>query len=177
MDHLCRQPDTSGARNALVEAARIVRSEIRPLCECDCNSGRALIIPGGFGCAKTLSDFASRGAECTVLPDFERVITEFALSKKPIGAICLAPFFVAKVLCGTKITLGKTSPPAKWPHSSAIAEARKIGAKIEERDVTQVTHCKEHDVFSTPAWMYNGTYADVHDGIGRLVKALKKRIR
>ncbi|XP_046750348.1 glutamine amidotransferase-like class 1 domain-containing protein 3, mitochondrial [Diprion similis] len=177
MDHLCNQPDTSGvARNALVEAARIARSEVRPLCECDCNSGTALILPGGFGCAKTLSDFATKGAECTVLPDLERVITEFALSKKPIGAICMAPVLVAKVLCGTKITLGK-SPPEKWPHCATIAEAKKMGAKHEERNVTQVTHCKQHNVFSTPAWMYNGTFAEVHDGIGRLVKALKKKMK
>ncbi|XP_046432412.1 putative glutamine amidotransferase-like class 1 domain-containing protein 3B, mitochondrial [Neodiprion fabricii] len=178
MDHLCKQPDSSGvARNALVEAARIARSEVRPLCECDCNSGIALILPGGFGCAKTLSDFATKGAECTVLPDLERVITEFALSKKPIGAICIAPVLVAKVLCGTKITLGKSSPPEKWPHCAAIAEVKKMGAKHEERSVTQVTHCKQHNVFSTPAWMYNGTFAEVHDGIGRLVKALKKKLK
>lgn len=52
-----------------------------------------------------------------------------------------------------------------------------MGAKIEEREVNQVTHCKQHNVFSTPAWMYNGTFLDVHDGIGKLVKALKKKIR
>lgn len=55
MDHFCKEPDKSGTtRNALVEAARIARSGIRPLSECDCNSGVALVIPGGFGCAKTL---------------------------------------------------------------------------------------------------------------------------
>lgn len=70
-----------------------------------------------------------------------------------------------------------SEPAEKWPNFAAIAEARKMGARIEERDVTQVTHCKEHNVFSTPAWMYNGTYGEVHDGIGRLVKALKKKIR
>ena len=47
------------------------------------------------------------GAECTILPDLERVIKEFSCEKKPIGAICIAAALIAKVLKGVKITLGK----------------------------------------------------------------------
>lgn len=70
------------------------------------------------------SDFASLGAECTVLPDVERVITEFALSKKPIGAICIAPILVAKVLCGTKITLGKSSECRSEGYRQCVSAGR-----------------------------------------------------
>lgn len=58
IDHLAKQADTEGPpRNALVEAARICRSCIRPLCECEACMHAALVIPGGFGAAKTLLVF------------------------------------------------------------------------------------------------------------------------
>ena len=53
VDHYCKKTSDE-SRNALSEAARIARSSIKPLCECDSSSGEALIIPGGFGVAKTL---------------------------------------------------------------------------------------------------------------------------
>lgn len=55
MDHYTKEADNScGQRNALVESARLARSCIKPLCECEaCNYG-ALILPGGFGVVRTL---------------------------------------------------------------------------------------------------------------------------
>ncbi len=54
-------------RNVLIEAARIARGEISDLDGIDCSKFDALIIPGGFGVAKNLSDFAFVGTEMTVL--------------------------------------------------------------------------------------------------------------
>lgn len=47
------------SRNVLVEAARIARGNIRPLAQLSVNDLDALIVPGGFGAAKNLSNFAS----------------------------------------------------------------------------------------------------------------------
>lgn len=55
VDHLTKKADkNASARNALVEAARLARSEIKPLCTCESCRHCALVIPGGFGAAKTL---------------------------------------------------------------------------------------------------------------------------
>lgn len=54
VNHLTREMDTSSSRNALVEAARLARTCIKPLCECEACMHGALIIPGGFGAARTL---------------------------------------------------------------------------------------------------------------------------
>lgn len=55
VDHFIKKPDPdSPSRNALVEAARIARSDIKPLCQCQACKHEALVIPGGFGAAKTL---------------------------------------------------------------------------------------------------------------------------
>ena len=79
VDHLTREPDSSNIpRNALVEAARMSRPTIKPLCECEPSSAEALIIPGGFGAARTLlvkhlSKVISRKQPCRNLrPLFDR---------------------------------------------------------------------------------------------------------
>ncbi len=48
-------------RNVLIEAARIARGKIEPLDRLDMERYDALIMPGGFGVAKNLSDFAFKG--------------------------------------------------------------------------------------------------------------------
>ncbi|XP_017761120.1 PREDICTED: ES1 protein homolog, mitochondrial-like, partial [Eufriesea mexicana] len=178
IDHLAKQPDSScPSRNALVEAARLARSSIKPLCECEACSHAALVIPGGFGAAKTLSNFAEKGANCTVLPDLEKLIEDFYCEKKPIASMCIASVLIAKVFKGVKITLGKDAPATDWPHAEAIKKAKDMGAKVELKNVKGVTKCKKYNVLSTPAWMYKaGSYSDIHIGIGKLITALKKSI-
>lgn len=53
-----------------------------------------------------------------------------------------------------------------------------MGAKVEMKDVKGVTLCKQFNVVSTPAWLYEpATYSDIHEGIGKLVTTLKKCIK
>lgn len=55
VNHLTKEMESNGpTRNALVEAARLARSCVKPLCECDACTHGALILPGGFGTARTL---------------------------------------------------------------------------------------------------------------------------
>ena len=51
------------SRNVLVEAARIVRGEVKDLVEANASDFDALLVPGGFGAAKNLSDFAVKVEE------------------------------------------------------------------------------------------------------------------
>ena len=55
-------------RNVLVESARIARGEIKDLKGVQAADLDALIIPGGYGAAKNLSDFAFKGTAATVHP-------------------------------------------------------------------------------------------------------------
>src|SRR5690606_34699448 len=73
------------SRNVLTEAARLARGEIKDLREARAEDFDALIMPGGFGAAKNLSDFASQGANCQVLPDVLSVAQAFAQAGKPVG--------------------------------------------------------------------------------------------
>ena len=50
------------SRNVLVESARIARGEVKDVREARVEAFDALIVPGGFGAAKNLSNFAVEGA-------------------------------------------------------------------------------------------------------------------
>lgn len=73
INHLTGEP-MSESRNVLIEAARIARGAILPIAQASINDLDALIVPGGFGAAKNLSSFASRGSECVVDPDLKRLV-------------------------------------------------------------------------------------------------------
>ena len=63
INHITGQLDAGAQRNVLTEAARISRGDIKPLSELKVADFDALLLPGGFGVAKNLSNFASQGAD------------------------------------------------------------------------------------------------------------------
>ena len=93
------------SRNVLTEAARIARGEIRDLKDADPAALDALVLPGGFGAAMNLSDFATQGPEGTVNEDLRALLRAMHDAKKPIGAICIAPGAVALALGDRNPTL------------------------------------------------------------------------
>ena len=99
VNHLTGQ-EMPESRNVLVESARIARGNIKPLSEFIADDFDAIILPGGFGVAKNLSDFAFKGADSSVLPDLQNALVSVYEQKKPIGALCISPAIVAKVFSG-----------------------------------------------------------------------------
>ena len=97
IDHLAGEPSLGEARNVLTESARIVRGEILPLDAVDPASVDAVLLPGGFGAAKNLSNFATAGADCTVAPQVEAFLQAAHAAGRPIGAMCIAPVILARV--------------------------------------------------------------------------------
>ena len=85
-------------RNVLVESARIARGSIHDLKKFNPADFDGLLFPGGFGAAKNLSTWAFDGADATVLPEVEDAIRGMVSLKKPVGAICISPVILAKVL-------------------------------------------------------------------------------
>lgn len=181
INHLECKQDTTHCRNVLVESARIARGQILPLSDLAKNIQPydAVVFPGGFGAAKNLSDFATKGPELKVIPDVEAVIKAFHSSKKPIGFTCIAPILAARVICGVAITLGQNScDQEKWPYKDAIKAAELMGAVVENKDVNETTFDRQNLVFSTPAYMYGvAEFHEVDDGIGGMIKYMMLTIK
>ncbi|WP_274872596.1 isoprenoid biosynthesis glyoxalase ElbB, partial [Serratia marcescens] len=71
INHLSGE-EMAESRNVLIESARIARGTVQPLALAEAAQLDALIVPGGFGAAKNLSNFAEAGAECWVDEDLAR---------------------------------------------------------------------------------------------------------
>lgn len=64
---------------------------------------------GGFGVAKNLSDWATKGKDYTLNDQVEKVIKGFHQAKKPMGMCCISPVLAAKAIPGCEITVGHDS--------------------------------------------------------------------
>ncbi len=76
-------------RSVLVEAARIARGEIKDLAQIQNSDLDALVIVGGFGAAKNLTQWAFKGSEGSIQPEVQRIISEMNSAKKPIVGLCM----------------------------------------------------------------------------------------
>ena len=75
VDHLTQKPATE-KRNVLTESARIARGDIQDVTRIKASELDAVVIPGGFGAAKNLSNFASAGASCEVDPGVAKLLRD-----------------------------------------------------------------------------------------------------
>ncbi len=167
-NHLTKQ-ETGEKRSVLEEAARIARGKIRDIKEVTAADLDAIVLPGGFGAAKNLCDFAIKGAAAAVNPEVARLLKEMAAAKKPIGAICIAPVLVATVLgkdYAPTVTIGTDSGTA--------AEVCKTGAKHQQCPVTECVIDHEHKLVTTPAYMLATRISEVCDGIDLCVREVVK---
>jgi enhancing lycopene biosynthesis protein 2 len=165
VDHLNQKP-TGQKRNVLREAARIARGAIRDVATVEASALDALILPGGFGAAKNLCDFAEKGAQCAVHPEVERLVGECLAARKPVGAICIAPALLARIAgkrgMKAKLTIGNDPGTAQ-----AIVE---LGCVHENQPVTEIAVDAEHKLVTTPAFMLGPGPAAVYEGIRKLVE-------
>jgi len=165
IDHLAGKKVCNAKRNILAEAARIARGNILPLDQFKAEDYDALFFPGGFGAAKNLCDFAFKGADMVVQTDVARAILEMHAAKKPIGAMCIAPVMLARLIPGVCVTLGAEG-------SDAADCVRKWGAEHVQTENGDVCADNEDLVFTTPAFMLDATLKDIYDGAYNMVEAV-----
>ncbi|WP_248917948.1 isoprenoid biosynthesis glyoxalase ElbB [Pseudomonas entomophila] len=161
IDHLTGE-QMPESRNVLVESARIARGEIKDIREARAEDFDALIVPGGFGAAKNLSNFAVEGANCSVQPDVLALAEAFAEAGKPVGLICISPALAAKIYGpGVVCTIGKDAGT-----SAAVV---KMGGTHEECDVHDIVEDVQRKLVTTPAYMMAKSISEAASGIYKLV--------
>ncbi|MEO4012734.1 MULTISPECIES: isoprenoid biosynthesis glyoxalase ElbB [Pseudomonas] len=150
------------SRNVLVESARIARGNIKDIREADVEDFDALIVPGGFGAAKNLSNFAVEGAGCTVQPEVLALAEAFAEAGKPVGLICISPALAAKIYGpGVTCTIGNDADTA--------AAMNKMGATHKDCAVSDIVEDKARKLVCTPAYMLAQSISEAASGINKLV--------
>ncbi|QSX33636.1 isoprenoid biosynthesis glyoxalase ElbB [Shewanella avicenniae] len=154
--------EANESRNVLVESARIARGEIKATTELDVNEFDGLVIPGGFGAAKNLCDFAIKGADAQLSPLVAEFIGQFIAAKKVVGFICISPMMMPLLYgAGVKGTIGTDADTA--------AAFNAMGGEHQSAKVDDVVVDLEHKVVSTPAYMLAGNIVEVHNSIEKLV--------
>jgi enhancing lycopene biosynthesis protein 2 len=160
--------DMDEKRNVMVEAARIARGVIKPTSAFKAADFDALIFPGGFGAAKNLSTWAIDGDDCKVHPEVAKAVMEMAEAKKPIGAMCISPVILAKLIKGTILTTGQDKPSADF--------IEKMGSRYIPATHGEVIIDKEKKLFTTPCYMLDATIEQIEQGTQNIVREMMKII-
>ena len=159
-------------RNVRIESARIARGPVESLRDIRGHRFDAVILPGGFGAAKNLCDFAVKGENCEVNPEVKRLVKEFEQKQKPQAVLCIAPAMMAKIYedsdANPTLTIGND------PDTSAKMEA--MGTKHQTAAVTETVVDAPNRIVSTPAYMLGQNIGEVAEGIEKTVNQLVKMI-
>ncbi|MCR9883818.1 isoprenoid biosynthesis glyoxalase ElbB [Vibrio alginolyticus] len=154
-------------RNVLIESARIARGNIDDVAKLNVDEYDALLLPGGFGAAKNLTDFAVSGAESSINTHVAQACRAFANAKKPAGYLCISPVIIPMIYeQGVKGTVG---------NDEAVSIAfTQMGGEHTTCPVEDIVFDEKHLVLSTPAYMLAENISQAASGIEKLVSKLIK---
>jgi len=163
VNHISGQPMENENRNVLVEAARISRGNVLNVVDANAADYDGVIVPGGFGAAKNLSDFAVSGAEMTMNVDVKAFLQALQQQNKPVGLICIAPVMAPLIFGpGVECTIGNDAETA------AVINA--LGGKHVECAVADIVVDEANKLVTTPAYMLAERISEAAEGINKLVK-------
>lgn len=169
INHLTGDVSEGEQRNVLVESARIARGEIQALSEAVPSDFDAVAVPGGFGVAKNLCDFAFKGPDMQVNQEVLNFLQKMNADGKPIGLFCIAPALGPKVATGAQVTIGNDEGTA--------AGIEALGGQHQVCQVGEVCVDTEHRMVTTPAYMLANSISDAHESIQAGVEALLDMVR
>ena len=166
VNHYTKQPVKGETRNVLVESARIARGNIIPLHQLNVNDIDAVILPGGFGAAKNLSNFAVAEENFTVHPEVEKILKDAHNKGRPIGFVCIAPAIAARLFGkeNVEFTIGTDKQTA--------VVLSKYGAQHVNCTVHNAVVDRKLKIVTTPAYMLASRITEAEAGINKLVQAI-----
>ncbi|MFA6401840.1 MAG: isoprenoid biosynthesis glyoxalase ElbB [Salinivirgaceae bacterium] len=151
-------------RNVLVESARIARGKIKPLNDFSASNFDILIFPGGFGVAKNLSTLAFDGSNCKVNKEVENAVLEMHKLNKPIGALCIAPALMVRILDGANVTIGNDI--------ETIATIVKMKGMHHHKMYNEICIDTNYKLVTNPCYMLNSNISQIEVGAANVVNAL-----
>jgi len=70
--------------------------------------------------------------------------------------------------------MGKKGDEKDWPHGGAIDAAKSFGATMVEMEVSEALVDESNKIVTTPAYMYNGKFHEIQDGVAKMITELVK---
>ena len=122
--------------------------------------------------AKNIFDYAMTGPECTIISDIERLVREIIEAGKPLGAICIAPVMVAKVLQN----MGREGKVTGGCDKQITADIQAMGIETEQAGAGDIVVDEENKIVSTPAYVEAKSIKEAAEGIEKLVATVLQLI-
>ena len=151
-------------RNVLIEAARIARGNISDLKTLQPIAFDGLLFPGGFGAAKNLCTWAFDGVEASVIPEVEKAVKEMISLSRPIGALCISPVILAKIIGDVKLTIGEDE--------GTIQLLESVGATHVNTTHGEVVVDPDYLIVTTPCYMLDATIDQIAEGAENVVRKM-----
>ncbi len=162
IDHM-KGVELQETRNVLTESARIVRGNIQDLAELNHSDFDGIVVVGGFGVAKNISDIAFKGGEFKIDSNIQEVLNSF--TNRPALYMCIAPVVASKIYKTAKITIGNCVDTA------AIVTAN--NCDHIECDQYNCVVDVENKLVTTPAFMRAENVSQANIGIEKAIKCFK----
>ena len=87
---------------------------------------------------------------------------------------CIAPIIAAKVFGsqGVNLTLGKSGDESQWPYGGSLEAAASFGASVDPKEVGEGGVHSKLEIVTSPAYMYNGKFHEIQDGVTKMISEL-----
>lgn len=161
------------SRNILIESARIARGEVKALDGLKSEDFDVLIIPGGFGAAKNLNQWALSGPEGQIYPEVKGVILSFLKAAKPICGLCMGPTVLAKALeesnYAATLSVGSTKESSPYDIAGIHQGMASLGQNTREASISEVICDDELKVVSAPCYMLEAGIDEVYLNIKQAI--------
>lgn len=157
------------SRNVLIESARIARGNIKPLSGFDASQYDGILFPGGFGAAKNLSSYAFKGSEMEVNEEVVAAIRKMVDQEKPVGALCISPVILAKMLDGVELTIGQDAGTA--------THVGELGAVHKSTNHGEVVVDTRYKVVTSPCYMLDANILQIAAGAENVVQQMLAMMR
>jgi enhancing lycopene biosynthesis protein 2 len=152
------------SRNVMIESARIARGKIKPLIDYRVEDFDALLFPGGFGVAKNLCSYAFDANDMKIDRVVENAIKDTHKAGKPIGALCISPVLITRVLGKVEVTIGNDK--------STADNIIKMGGTHIEKGNGEIVIDKLNKLVTSPCYMLEAEISDIETGTDKTIKAL-----
>lgn len=176
VNHITGEEMEGQTRNVLEESARIARGNVKSINKTSIDDFDALVIPGGFGAAKNLNEWAFKGADGDIDNAVKMIITDMVRAKKPVAALCMGPTVVAKALqgsgIGTKLTVGTDKENSPYEIKEISEGMESLGAMSVMKSVREICVDEENKIVSSPCYMMEASIEEVRKNVKDTVDKL-----
>jgi enhancing lycopene biosynthesis protein 2 len=170
VDHIKGTPMPDEKRNVLTESARIARGKIEALDATKMAEMDALVLPGGYGAAKNLCNYAVAGTEMEINEQVLKAIQSIHDAGKPIVSLCISPVILAKIFNEHEplLTVGGYGDDAK--------NVEAMGARHQVTAHEEYVVDKDLKIITTPCYMMDATVGQIFRGVDKAIAQLEKMI-